>query len=308
MRSVCRTCVILLSLAAACGNLSNDDVAFLEALPSKDALHVQVPAQTAQPQCLLGEAQVWLSAKPTSDNINAGVDGILALVDVIRGIAPTTRQADTRTWGPWPDHDHPGLTIRVTMSRTRDASGVPQSYSYVFAESKGGDFLAVLDGTFEGAQAANGRGTLTLHFDNAHTLGTAKPTDPDAPALFAYDLSGNPRTLEMNLTAQAGLGLQQFDYSFAGYTDGHGLFHFAFPDAKGNLFTVTASFTALGAGKAEVGFTTAPPFSFSGSLSECWDAAACLSYVDDPYAITQPACGVFKPCVLGSPASCPSFP
>ena len=78
----------LLLLACACGNLSNEDVAFLEAIPQKDLLHVVVPqGDTAQPACAIGQADIWLSAKSTGNSINAGVDGILSERDIVIALA-----------------------------------------------------------------------------------------------------------------------------------------------------------------------------------------------------------------------------
>ena len=62
----------LLLAACACGNLSNQDIAFLEALPQKDQLHVVVPGNgSAQTACAIGTADVWNSAKTSGDGINA---------------------------------------------------------------------------------------------------------------------------------------------------------------------------------------------------------------------------------------------
>ena len=83
MRSACSALVLL--CAVACGNLSNEDVAFIEAIPQKDELHVVVPqGDTAQPACAIASADIAISARTTGNAINSGVDGILGLVDAIR--------------------------------------------------------------------------------------------------------------------------------------------------------------------------------------------------------------------------------
>src|SRR5437016_5192440 len=100
---------ILLCAVCACGNLSNEDIAFLVAIPRAGSLKVQVPAGDAsQPACQFGNAGVYTNAKATGASINAGLDGILKLVDTVRGLAPTSRTPDTRTWGPFPDGGHAG--------------------------------------------------------------------------------------------------------------------------------------------------------------------------------------------------------
>jgi hypothetical protein len=98
MRSGCKALALLLA-CAACGNLSNEDIAFLSALPRKDDLHVQVPLQSAaQPACALGDAADWKKAKATGDDISSAVDKVLALVDVVRTFPPSQRKPDLRVW------------------------------------------------------------------------------------------------------------------------------------------------------------------------------------------------------------------
>src|SRR4051812_5700159 len=107
MRSACSSLALLLA-CAACGSLSNEDIAFLSALPRKEDLHVQVPLQSAaQAACALGDASDWRKAKTTGDDINSAVDGVLALLDAVRTIPPSQRKPDLRVWGPFPDDKHP---------------------------------------------------------------------------------------------------------------------------------------------------------------------------------------------------------
>src|SRR4030088_1485788 len=102
---------LLVTDVKACGNLSNEDIAFAEGLPQREALRVRVPGQTAQALGLYGQADVFLSAQRIGGQVNAGLDSILAMVDVVRGATPTTRSVDQRPWGPFPDRDHPGVSI-----------------------------------------------------------------------------------------------------------------------------------------------------------------------------------------------------
>jgi hypothetical protein len=302
MRLVCS----LLLLACACGNLSNEDVAFLEALPQKGTLHVSVPAGSiAQNVCLIGPDDIWSFAKPAGDNINQGVDNILTLVDAIRAVPPTTRDPDQRTWGPFPDNNHAGVDVQVTMFRELDANGVPWRWIYTIAERRPpGAFLPILEGEFFGAQAKNGIGRITVHFENTWTLGFNNPKDPhappNAPARFFYDLSGDPRTISLDVTAGVGLGLERFDYGWAGYADGHGRFDYAIPQANGCTLEVTAFFIATGAGR-DVYRRRCPLFTY-GDIVLCRDVSGCLTYLNDPFGFRLECHGA--PCILGNPASC----
>jgi hypothetical protein len=295
MRSACSA----LLLICACGTLSNEDVQFLEAMPQKDQLHVQVPkGDTSQPACALGSADVWTSAKTTGDAINAGVDGILGLIDNIRAVPPTTRDTDLRTWGPFPDKDHKGVQIKVTMERELDATGTPWRWIYTIAAND----LPFLEGEFFGAAAKNGIGRMTLHFENAWTLGINKPTDPKTPMKIFYDLSTDPKTISLDLTSGIGFGLASFDYGWAGYADGHGRFDYAIPQSNGCLLEVTANFTAKASGRLTYR-ALCPLGLVYGDIVQCFDISACLTYVNDPFAFTAQCNGV-KPCVLGDAASC----
>src|SRR5258708_35336493 len=104
-----RLAISALLLLCACGTLSNEDVAFREALPQKEQLHVQVQqGNAATVACAIGRADTWISAKATGDNINAGVAGIGGLVDAINAVTPTTRDTRQRPWGPFGVQTHAG--------------------------------------------------------------------------------------------------------------------------------------------------------------------------------------------------------
>jgi hypothetical protein len=309
MRSAVEGPLILASvfcgLAAGCGNLSNDDIAFLAAIPQGAALHVEVPAPASQPACLFGDASVFLNARATGDSLNAGLDSILALVDSVRSATPTTRGPDRRTWGPFPDGKHPGVDILVIMARVPAETAGRYRYLYSFeARRSGGPFLPVLEGTFLGARAESGTGVLEIHFDNSRALGINSASDPAGTFDFFYDLASEPRTLEFQLHT-AGLGLAAFTYQYAGYRDGHAFFSFTFADKNGTRYFVDSKFARSGRGTSTVQFRTAA--SFTGAFTECWYDTSCIAYLDDPYAL-NPVCSGLAPCTKGVVSECPTFP
>ena len=296
-----------LLLLCACGNLSNEDIAFLAAIPQKQELHVAVPqGSAAQTLCAIGPADVFANARSTGDSLNAGVDAILSLVDAIRTATPNIRDDDSRTWGPFPDQQHPGVTMKVVMFRELDATRTPWHWLYTISAARlPGDWLPILEGEFFGAQSSRGVGRITLHFENSVRLQINKPSDPAFPARIYYDRSGDPHTVSLDLTSGINaFGLVSFDYGFASYADGHGQFDYAFPDPKnGCTIEVTTFFNAQGAGR-DVFRAVCGPFVF-GDVKQCWDAGGCLTFVDDPFALTA-ACNGVKPCLLGSDVSCPA--
>ena len=319
MRSACS---VLLALAlCACGNLSNEDIAFVEALPRTGDLHVQIPAQSpqtaqnalaAQSACTLGEPAQWLlGARDTGDKLNSAVDAVLGVIDAIRHASPTSRKPDLRVWS-FPDSKHPGVDMEASLLRVAQAPGaVPAQQAWSFAidaRRNGGAYLEILYAYFIGSDARTGLGEITINFDNARTLQINGTNDPLGTMVVHYDLSGDPRTVQIDLGA-TGLGLSQFDYFYAGFANGSGRFDYIFADGQGNRFALQTSFTAAGAGKAHMFVSTAG--NATGTLDECWDAAACLTYVLDPLSITPLCSGLFPAGFCppqGNVQSCPAVP
>jgi hypothetical protein len=320
--------VRVLSLAAAllaggCGNYSTEDIRFLSALPHREDLHVAVPAGGTAPAGALatraavtsatcpslpGDATVWQWAKPTSDGLNAGVDWVVGLIDVIRRYPPTRREEDWRRWGPFDDEKHPRLEIQVTMTRSWPSglAGVPR-YAYAFEArvKAGGSWTPIVEGYFDGASSASGGGQVDLRFDNIRLLQMDDSDSPDGIMSIQYDRASDPRTTQLSL-GTGGFGVVQFDYGYSGYADGRGAFDYAFRNAAGDLLEVATSYDAAGAGRLRVQFTAAA--GGTGFFNQCWNAAGCLVYVDDPFNFTE-SCGPGPgPCLTGDVAACVAVP
>jgi hypothetical protein len=300
IRKIAPSAVLIL---LSCGNYSTEDLAFFEALPTSELLRVSVPLQASEPICgALGQSQVWGWAKPAGDNINSGVDWILAIVDLVRQVSPTTRSKDQRTWGPFDDLRHPGREVQIRIDRS--VQGDTVRFDYIFeARVKGlGTFLPVITGSFNGPSARRGTGDFTVHFAAIWLLNMNDERSPRGQVVVHYDRTGDPRTTELALQQSAGFGLVQFNYSWQGYEDESGVFAYAFQNAQGDLLTVTAYYDGQGQGRADTA-VVASGGAWTGDFSECWDADACLIWVSDP--------GNYKglcadaPCVLGNPLDCP---
>ena len=150
--------VVLTVVVAACGDYSNEDIVFLEAIPNASALSIKVAAGPST--ALTADASLHTDTVVTAQGVNAALGVILGLLDLVRTLPPSHRTATSRTWGPFDDHSHPGFEIEVTL--TRGASG---PYDFAFAERKvlgGGAFTPVITGTFFTQSAHLGHGTL--HF------------------------------------------------------------------------------------------------------------------------------------------------
>lgn len=309
MRSVTRIAGIAALALAGCGNYSTEDLRFLVALPTREDLRVAVPAAGtggALSHCANGESEVWRWAKPTSDGLNRGVDFVVSLVDAVRRHPPTWREADARGWGPFDDANHPGRQIQVLIARSYpDGPDAPPRHDYAFQARVAGtpSFTTILGGTFHGASSARGRGNAILFFDAIWTLGMNDgPEAPRGEMRIDYDRASDPVTIGLSLT-RGGFGAESFGYGYAGWPDGSGAFDYAFRNAPGDRLEVGASYDAAGAGRAAATFTAAA--GGQGSFRQCWDAGACLVYLDDPSGFS---CGGSLPCSVGAPGDCPATP
>jgi hypothetical protein len=314
MRSVNRGLVAAAAVAtlAGCGDYSTEDLRFLAALPTTADLKVDVPAQAAPAAgalsaCGAGTAEIWLWAKPTSDGLNGAVSFVLRLVDLVRSQPPTWRDADARAWGPWDDRDHPGRELFVAIQRTwpPELAGAPRHAYVLEARVKGTTtWTPIIAGRFDGPSAERGQGLIALDFEAIYSLQMQGADTPHGKMIAQYDRGSTPVTIQLTLD-QGGFGaVQQFAYEYAGWADGSGWFGYAFTNAQQTLFLVGAGFDAAGAGDANVGFRTAA--ASTGSFHECWDAGACLDFVDDPGNYSG-ACAA-APCLVGAASACPAVP
>ncbi len=302
---------------AACGNYSTDDIAFIEALPPPEALSVALPTpraqaalgagQTAVTCGPLGAATEWTQALATGTKMNAGLGWILGAVDLARSREPSERHRDWRVWGPFPDGSHPGFEIRLLMTRSEGADGIPV-YAFSFdARRSGIDWTALIDGRFVGASGRTGHGNVTLHFATIRALGLSdQPDDPAVDVPIDYDRTGDPRTLALSIPlGAAGFGLVDFDYGFQSWASGDAHIDFAIQDLRGNRVVTQAGFLPSGAGRGEVTLYPANPPPASYQYTVCWDETGCVTAVADFFNVSG-RCGAASSCVTPNwDAICP---
>ncbi|HSM92796.1 MAG TPA: hypothetical protein VLT47_07875 [Anaeromyxobacteraceae bacterium] len=313
----------LCALAAGCGNYSTEDLRFLSALPRREDLRVTIPASTgAGPAALTGltaataacgspgAATVWQWAKPTSDDLNAGVSWIIGLIDQVRRHPPTHRGDDSRRWGPFDDDKHPGHELQVVIDRSWPAGADgPPAYAYRFEGRAKGDaaFTPLIVGDFRGASASHGDGDVALDFEAFWTVGVANPDTPHGSMAIGYSRSSDPVTTDLNLLAapSGGFGAAAFEYLYSGWASGIGAFDYKFTNTAGDVLEVRTGYDAAGAGRLRVTFTRRADGA-TGTFDQCWDAGGCLVYVYDPMNFN--GLTPTPPYTAGSAAACATLP
>jgi hypothetical protein len=288
---------------AGCGNYGNtaiDDAPFYNALPRAEYLKVDVPKDAAQPLCALGESKIATDTRNLGIGLAVGVYAILGVIDAVRSFPPTTRTTDTRLWGPFPDGQHPGITVQVRMVRL-----APDRFTFAVEQKRdpAGAFLTTLSADLNGAVAQRGSGTLHYDYANAAALGIGKVDDPTQGRLdIDYDFSSDPRTIALRTVGT--LKSSSVDISsFA--ASGQTWLSLAFLDGTDQI-TASSKFIKSGAGSAKYSIKRGIA---ANVISECWDALYCRSYIKDAAGWINPPCTT-NFCELGLPSSCviaPSF-
>lgn len=116
------TALLSLSVVSGCGNYSNEDLEYMNAVPTRDLLAVEVPVQGAILRA--NTAEGWRTTWSVIQTYNRVADGFLGLIDHIRSFYPTRREPNARIWGPLPDEQHPRWQIQFTVSRDANDPGV----------------------------------------------------------------------------------------------------------------------------------------------------------------------------------------
>lgn len=192
---------------SGCGNYSNDDLEFLNALPARENVTVEVPVRSAV--LLGGAAEGWRTAWAVSRTFNSAAEGLLALVDRIRSSYPTSRNGETRVWGPFPSDRQPEWRVVFSMMKNQN---VPENdrFEYVLEMippsgvtlALGRDRTVVLSGRFNAAaRAGNGIGHLELSPGEARQAGVIfENLDRLQTLALDYDYRGGPRVVDIVLT------------------------------------------------------------------------------------------------------------
>lgn len=279
--------VLVLCAAAGCGgDFSNEDLEFLNALPERQMLAAALPGAPRNAAALDGSVQalalgeqskLYADTRNASDNFNKGVDGLLTLLEAIRGVPPTTREPGKRTWGPFPDDKHPGLEVRFQMTRTLRRFQYTLQYR---ARGQGEEaWWTLIQGRFDAeAGIRRGEGEVQLLVREARERGypTGDLALLDTLSIGYQTLSAPIRVQEI-LDFAPGANLEQVRYTYRAFPDGPGEISFtmagiqATPGTALETLDITSRWTADQGG---IGTVLIRSGDYAGARkTECWDAA-----------------------------------
>jgi hypothetical protein len=298
---------LLATLAlAGCGNYSNDDLEFMNAVPERSDLSADLPARS--PLLSTNEAEL---AKATHDVVkifNGALVSVLGLVEAIRAYEPTTRTANGRIWGPVPADKQPGWQWRFRMERQPD-----QSFLYWFElEPVGaGDagWITLLSGDFQPSPGIR-RGVGSFTVDTTALRAASFPFDTDFVKMqtlaVSYSTKDFPISVVLDLTAYTDVTLtasNSVHYEYGVQSNGQGAMKFTM---TGDLIkatpaievvAVTSDWLASGTGRADL---TVLQGDGAGLMqTECWDDAFNATYNDKPWSPAEDT---------GDPSACPQIP
>jgi hypothetical protein len=166
----------LVVVAAACGNYSNEDLEFMNALPKRADLNVEIPARSSA-ITILEEAELARTTHETTRGLNGLTATLVGLVDLIRSYPPSTRTRDSRIWGPF--GPGPGDTTNLDWQRRmlmwRDMLD-PNVFDFEIAVHKLGTFdtnwPVLVRGSFDaGKTARQGKGHLEVILADVRAAG-----------------------------------------------------------------------------------------------------------------------------------------
>jgi hypothetical protein len=292
--------------SAGCGNYSNEDLEFMNALPEKQDLAAGVPVRSA---VAVGDpAELYVVTRDVTTTFNKMVDSLLSVVDGIRGFSPTTRHPSQRIWGPVPAEKQPGWMVRMVMDRV-DLGTFGYRIEYQPRSDPGATWLWLVQGTFAAAGGVRkGMGHLEMNTEALRAQGVALDVGLLDDLVVDYQTSDFPISVTLKFTMLPDptnpAAITMGTYAYTAEQDGRGSLTFDFwADAIMGTPGVIEKFNVtsrwLGSGE---GISLRQVISGDGAglqQTECWDGQLQAVYDDKPW---DPSAD------LGAPSACASIP
>ena len=294
---------------AGCGNWSNQDLLFLNALPVKEDLRSKLPQATGQspltgqPQTrrdgLTGDRSALYDAtqKATND-FNRILDNLLDVVEAIRKHPPTTRSPGQRVWGPYPDPKHAGFRVRMTIEKLTDADF---AYRLELNKDQTPEWFAVLQGTFKASGGIRvGQGHVEFLPQVARDHQVALPDLGGLQAIgidYVNDHFPTDEAMTLSVAPATDGGSSDIAYTYHEAEDTSGAMQFKSKSTDGS-FDVNSQWLKSGAGRANVVGTSSD--GGMGTWQECWDATFGVVYSAKSWAMAA-AVGSAAACEIPAP-------
>ena len=304
--------------ASACGDYSNEDLEFMNALPEDSALRVNLPVASAVE--IADEAELAKTTHDTTAGLNGLVKNLVDVVDLVRSYPPSARTATSRTWGPIPADRSKGVNLdwetRMIMQFDDTVAGqLDYEISTHHAGNPDTDWPVFIQGWFQaGHTARRGVGHVALVTAAVRAegldvtdLGTLDHLEID------YDTLDDPTTITMHVTDLPAAGsadpAPQAIYAYQANAAGQGQMTF---DVLANIITLTpavedmrivSQWLATGQGKATLTIVSGDDPGVQ--QVECWNQSFQATFNSKPWA---PMEDVPTPLPADPGALCPTIP
>jgi hypothetical protein len=281
-------------LLPGCGNWSNDDLEFLNAMPTKEQLTSKLPVATGtelrgegtrRDALGIGEpSKLYADTKGASTGFNRIVGFMVDVLEAVRSYPATTHSKNQRIWGPWEDTvKSPGFEFRVVITRIDNTK-----FTYAFEiRPKGGDYFAFVTGEFKPTpKLREGSGSFVLYAGEAvaHNLPNVQDLKSLDTIQAAYVTDQFPITMIMKFTNKPGQSVDTLDYGYQENKDKSGGLGFTLKgmvDPNILQLDVSSAWLASGAGYGTYAVTEG---NYKGaSHFECWDNAFNTVYVNETW-------------------------
>jgi hypothetical protein len=296
-----RASLLAALLAAGCGNYTNEDLEYMNALPQGSDLRANIPPVTGAVE-LANEAELARSTHDTTRGFNGLLMALVDLVDTIRSYPPTARTPTSRIWGPFAADQSKGKNLdwQTRMIVSRDEAS-PSQFDYEISVHHIGqadtDWPTFIRGSFQAihtARRGNGHVEIVTADVRAEGLDVSDFGMLDHLEID-YQTLDEPFSITMNLLNLPDPTTHDpapmIVYAYLANAEGQGQMTF---DLFGNLIKVpvppdqtehmqvVSQWLSTGVGRATL--TVLSGDGMGAQQTECWDRSFKATFNDKPWA------------------------
>jgi hypothetical protein len=298
------------ALLAGCGNYSNEDLEYMNALPERGDLEANLPQ--AQSAVLAQTAELYRLTHDVTRIFNGTADAFLRLIDFVRAHSPSSRTENSRTWGPSPSKENPGWMVKMKISRVNPTA---TSFSYWLGflpvANRTADPIILIAGTFDARGGIRGgTGAFDVTTDVARASGIALDLGFLDKLHVDYDTITDtvtdPIMVHMEVTHLDNPlkpdEIKSAVYDYGETRDHRGAMSFDFwansiPGPAVEKFHVTSRWLGDGSGRSDVEVVEGD--GAGAKQAQCWDRHFQPTYTNKPWSPAEN---------LGDPSACPDIP